>query len=734
MTPASVKVQIVPESAPSTPSWFGEVAIVAHVFTQSGLLNAIQEQVRFARARFGKYETIDFVVVLIGYAISSEPTLEDFYERLVPHRSMFMALFGRQNLPHRSTLSRFLASLDQPCVEALRVLFLEDLVARPPQTFPPGGLWDRQGRCWLVIDIDGTKQAARQRALPNTPELPAPHRRFDEVCAPGYLGRKRGEVARTRTTVLQAHSHQWLGTFSGPGNGDYRGELARALEAVIDYAGWKCQPLSQMVIRLDGLYGNAVVIGNLLALGVGIIVRGKDYGMLDLPLVQARLKHPPDQMTTHPESGASRSLYDCPDLLLTPEGPRVRLIIATHPATSTKKPPIGVLRGDTVYELFITTMPVHAFTPADVLDLYLHRGSFETVLADEDQEQDPDRWCSHTACGQEFWQILHQWIWNLRLSFGQSLSPSPMRLTEFSQAEPVEAVEPAQASEPCGDVGANHSDEPVDTVESPQASEPCDGVGSVQAVESAQANEPCDEAGAIQAHEPVNAVEPAQESNTVVYGPPQFARRSWTSGFAGSDFALQPNGTLRCPAGHPLSVQERRPERNGSLRVLYSARLCHCQPCPLREQCQESVTTINPRRVSAVFWPISSDPPISTESPSPSAEVPPPVLEPQLPPQEPAPYPVLWGDWERCQIRRRWIRLLRTQTVDLGLALLSDEVEEIQQNEVLTRAERAHWRLSWQKRLARNARRPSTSPLEITLYGLPASFAQSLNIDLVAAA
>jgi hypothetical protein len=43
-----------------------------------------------------------------------------------------------------------------------------------------------------------------------------------------------------------------------------------------------------------------------------------------------------------------------------------------------------------------------AFSPQDVLDLYLHRGSFETVLADEDVEQDPDRWCSCTPCGQDF--------------------------------------------------------------------------------------------------------------------------------------------------------------------------------------------------------------------------------------------------------------------------------------------------------------------------------------------
>ena len=37
-----------------------------------GILKAIQEQVRFARARFGQYDLIDFVAVLIGYAVSSE--------------------------------------------------------------------------------------------------------------------------------------------------------------------------------------------------------------------------------------------------------------------------------------------------------------------------------------------------------------------------------------------------------------------------------------------------------------------------------------------------------------------------------------------------------------------------------------------------------------------------------------------------------------------------------------
>ncbi len=77
----------------------GEVAAFAHVLTHTGMLKTIQEQVRFARARFGYYDLIDFVAVLIGYILSGEPTLLAFYERLAPFTEPFMALFGRNQLP-----------------------------------------------------------------------------------------------------------------------------------------------------------------------------------------------------------------------------------------------------------------------------------------------------------------------------------------------------------------------------------------------------------------------------------------------------------------------------------------------------------------------------------------------------------------------------------------------------------------------------------------------------------
>jgi hypothetical protein len=670
------------------------------------LTKAIEERVRFVRARMGKYEMIDFVAMLIGYAVSGERTLSAFSQRVRPFAEAFMALFGRSDLPDPATLSRYIAALDQPCVEALRTLFLEDLLARFPFGMPPGGLWDRLGNQWMIIDVDGTRQAARQRALPATPDLPPAHRRFDLVCAPGYPGRKRGEVVRTRTTVLQAHTHQWLGTFGNAGNGLYRSELQRARTVVATYATAMALPLSQVVIRLDGLYGNAAPLADLLAAdGPGVVVRGKDYHLLEQPAIRQRLSRPPDQHTIHPESGMSRALYDCAEVALTPTGPVVRMLLATHPAGSSR-PSIGKVKKGTVYEQFFTTLPSPAFTPADVLDLYLHRGSFETVLADEDDEQDPDRWVSRTPWGQEFWQILCQWIWNLRLEFGQQASAQVMRLTELTYSQvstsPPPDDPPPDETPPTG--SAPRSDE-----SSPSPDDP-----------------PPDET-------PVSGSTPRPTGSTLAsYGPPQWARPSYTKGFAGADFALQPDGTLRCPAGHFLYAQERRQEPNGSLRVLYAGRLASCRPCPLRARCQENgANTIHPRRVSAIFWPRTSTCSHAETAETPASD----ALISDVPASDAPSRCVLWGDWQRCQTRRQWMHLLQTQTVLITLGNAETLAQEKKPPPLIsTRAQRAHWRLSWEERLARNARPPTAPSLEITLHGLPMTFVQAFGLPIIQAA
>ncbi len=125
-----IEIQTSPLDRPSVPGWFAEVVMIARHLEAKGLLEAFAQQVRLGRGRFGSYEPIDFLGPLMGYAISGERTLADFFERVAPFESAFMALFGRRGLPHRSSLSRFLADVDRPCLEAFRTLFEQSSFAR----------------------------------------------------------------------------------------------------------------------------------------------------------------------------------------------------------------------------------------------------------------------------------------------------------------------------------------------------------------------------------------------------------------------------------------------------------------------------------------------------------------------------------------------------------------------------------------------------------------------------
>jgi hypothetical protein len=103
-------------------------------------------------------------------------------------------------------------------------------------------------------------------------------------------------------------------------------------------------------------------------------------------------------------------------------------------------------------------------------------------------------------------QLVAQWVWNLRLELGHQIHPDPVRITEFAPAI------------------------------SPQSEQ--------------------------------TATRPASSAPASGYAPPATAT-SWKAGrFTGSDFPLQPDGTLRCPAGNALIAHEQRREVNGSLRVV----------------------------------------------------------------------------------------------------------------------------------------------------------------------
>jgi len=520
------------------PAWFAEVVMLARHLATKGLLEAFAQQVRLVRGRFGCYEPIDFLGLLFGYAISGERTLSDFFERVEPFAAAFMALFGRRCLPHRSSLSRFLAAVDRPCLEAFRALFEQQSFAQGWTVESIGGIFDRQGRRYIVFDVDATRQPARQRALPYGADLPPAKRRLDAVCAPGYTGRKRGEVVRTRTTALQMHTRQWVGTYAGKGNGDYQGELARALRAITAYLKHFAFPPEMALVRLDGAYGDATVTAELLRAGIAFVTRWRGYLLLESPRIQLVLAHGPTASVTRRNSGEVVELFDGGWLDLGENVSHVRVMVARHAAPAPGKHiPVGKRVGEWVYELFITTLGAEGFLVEDVLDLYQGRGAFEAVLADEDVEEDPDRWCSSTECGQELWQIACQWVWNLRLSLGQTMQGVQLREIEWAPA--TEAPAAFGASEP-----------------------------------------------------------PAQEYGPWQLAA-AFGRA--TGRFGAEDFVLQEDGKLRCPAGASLWLSEVRQENEFTQRAVYLAYQTDCQRCALREQCLASgAKGDRARRVSAV--------------------------------------------------------------------------------------------------------------------------------------
>jgi hypothetical protein len=183
------------------------------------------------------------------------------------------------------------------------------------------------------------------------------------------------------------------------------------------------------------------------------------------------------------------------------------------------------------------------------------------------------------------------------------------------------------------------------------------------------------------------------------YGPATEAL-PWKAGrFSGHDFVPRPDGTLRCPAGQPLRVHERRREADGSLRVVYAASIRSCRPCPLCDQCQwQGSATAKPRQVSLLLHPLVVG----------SA-------------------PLLWRDWSRRQHRRACRQLLRHQRLEVQIEQLPSVNPAISPFP-RSRAQRAHYRLSFQERLARNARAPTAGQIILKLFGVPKAFAAFLGL------
>ena len=391
---------------------------------------------------------------------------------------------------------------------------------------------------YIVFDVDATRQAARQRALPCEATLPAAKRRLEAVCGPGYTGRKRGEVVRTRTTALHMHTRQWIGTYGGKGNGEYRGELAAALRAITTYLTHFDFPAEVALVRLDGQYGDAAVIAQLMLAGVYLVTRGRGYQLLVHPQIQRILAHPPTASVTASNTGVSVDLFEGGWLELGAGLPHARVIVARHPAPAAdKKVRVGNVWGNG---------SMSSSSPQ-----WMRIGSWSRMSWISIMGVEPSKWCLPMRMSKKMptagvptrsverrlWQIACQWVWNLRLTLGKMLQGDELR--EMEWAPPTETAPLFFAWQ-----------------DPPEAYGPWQCAG-----ESGRA----------------------------------------AGRFTADAFTLQEDGKLRCPAGASLWLSEVRQENAFTQRAIYLAYQTDCQPCALREQCLASgAKGDRARRVSVV--------------------------------------------------------------------------------------------------------------------------------------
>jgi hypothetical protein len=210
---------------------------------------------------------------------------------------------------------------------------------------------------------------------------------------------------------------------------------------------------------------------------------------------------------------------------------------------------------------------------------------------------------------------------------------------------------------------------------------------------------------------------------TMAYGPPEVARDCGRASgrLAGQAFEVVENGTLRCPAGKTLRPKERRKEADGSLRVVYRARKEDCRTCPFACDCLgQHASGDQPHRASTVRRRIA-------QLGSGCA-----ALAHETTPADgfPEEREVVWYDVPASRIRRTYVAQLRRQQVTIvALPCASGAPRDTEAARLLTRAQRAHRRLSWAARLVRNGCDAGISRYACTVFGVPPTLAAFLYLS-----
>jgi hypothetical protein len=358
------------------------------------------------------------------------------------------AVGGRKRLATPASLSRALSAVEFEDTRALgpwllRVASGIEAVMRHPAAL----IWDALGLPWHVFDYDPTVHALRQRALPAGDDLPKPIRRCVEL-APGYSGRKRGDIQLHRATLQHTGSSVWLDLQAAPGNGDARAELGHALDVVVETVDALDAPRERALVRADGAFGHVPGITAARERGLPFLSRLTRPNLLDQLEVRQRLVEATWFYVPDSRSGPRRSAMDIGLVTLIPgketvrddgspyEPVEVRVVVSRYPCDEASTRGRGRVIDGWRYELYVADgLAADAWPAHEVVAQYYGRTGEENRFHQEDRELDLDRIFSYHLPGQELVTLVGLFVWNLRVALGFELEPPPEPVRSSTQQE-----------------------------------------------------------------------------------------------------------------------------------------------------------------------------------------------------------------------------------------------------------------------------------------------------------
>lgn len=538
------------------PAWTAEYALLTEVLRRNGVLGQLEQRLRLER-RPG-YAGIDvFVFLLAWFTYPEQIGLRTFSDRVREIGPQLAALAHRATWPTSASVSRALKAITADQAREFTHWLLLDAIGVETLTRASVAITrDRRNRNWHMFDYDPTVTAMRQRALPRGDDLPEPRRHSSELAAPGYSGRKRGEVQYSRTPLQHSGSSLWLWQTLSAGNGHHIVELEAAANAVADFCGKTKLDVHRAVIRFDGGIGGVRALLACRSQGVTYLTRIARYDLLQLAPVAEYLETAQWQEVKDSGSGPRREAAELGQFTLVAKDSRhqhieTRVVVSRFRAHQGRKHGAGIVLDGWHYELFATDLPADGWPAAETVTAYYGRCGQENRFSQEEKELDLDRTFSFNPAGQLVATTIGLFLWNLRVCMGAALdgltNTSPLVVTNQPNAPTTTAEQ---------------SDERLD--------KPVGGQNIDRKISPAQPTAGCAKA--------LDQLLPWLET---LDWPALLARRPY---WRWDD----QKSVLMCPNNAALHFHGFLDSSAKSLTIRFRARRSHCRLCPIRGQCTHS--------------------------------------------------------------------------------------------------------------------------------------------------